>query len=80
MVKVSLAGLVALVLVFVGTLLSIWIGLHAVSTSQHRWCSTLELLTKHPVSKPSDPKANPSRENAYIFYSNLKILERQFGC
>jgi hypothetical protein len=53
---------------------------HAVNASQHQWCATLQLLTARPVSRPVDPKANPSRENTYVFYTNLLDLRRRFGC
>lgn len=52
----------------------------AVSSSQHQWCSTLTLLTSRPVARPADPGSNPSRENAYIFYTNLVKLRHNFGC
>lgn len=53
---------------------------HMVNQSQHQWCSTLTLLTAHRVAQPAAPKANPSRENAYIFYTNLLDLRHRFGC
>lgn len=56
------------------------LGIHALDTSQHQWCSTLTLLTEHPVAKPADPQANPSRVNAYEFYTGLVTLRREFGC
>lgn len=59
---------------------SYWLAASAVRSSNHRWCSTLGLLTSKPVPRPADPKANPSRENAYVFYAHLKTLERDFGC
>ena len=52
----------------------------AVNRSQHQWCATLTLLTAHTVPRPADPAANPSRENAYIFYANLLTLRQRFGC
>jgi hypothetical protein len=53
---------------------------HQVQVGNHRWCATLHLLTAHPVPRPADPHANPSRENAYVFYVNLLQLRQQFGC
>jgi hypothetical protein len=52
----------------------------AIHTSDHRWCTTLALLTTERIGKPANPQANPSRENAYLFYTHLKTLEAQFGC
>jgi len=53
---------------------------HQVQVGNHRWCATLQLLTADPVPKPDDPKANPSRQNAYVFYVNLLQLRNEFGC
>lgn len=76
-----IAALATIVILFAGgVLLSAYLSSRAIDTSQHQWCSALELLTKTPVPKPGDPKANPSRENAYLFYSHLRALEREFKC
>jgi hypothetical protein len=56
------------------------VALRAQDSSQHKWCTTLELLTRQRVPDPADPAANPSRENAYLFYIHLKELEREFRC
>jgi hypothetical protein len=77
--------IIASVLVIVITLaLAIggaWLlALHAQNASQHKWCTTLELLTQQRIPDPADAAANPSRENAYLFYIHLKELEREFGC
>lgn len=57
----------------------LWVA-HEVNASQHRWCATLTLLTARPVPRPTNPEANPSRENAWIFYRNLTELRQRFGC
>jgi hypothetical protein len=38
------------------------------------------LLTRVPVLKPADPKANPSRETGYELYQDFMNLRKQFGC
>lgn len=53
---------------------------YQISRSQAQWCDTIHLLTSHPVPKPSDPKANPSREQTYLFYENFLELKRRLGC
>jgi hypothetical protein len=78
--RVVLAALVATVILCASVAGSVALSVAAIDNSQHKWCTTLVLLTKNKVSKPADPTANPSRENAYIFYSNLKHLERSFNC
>jgi hypothetical protein len=82
----ALAALLAVVIALVvalpatGTVVAIWQARQSVSTSDRRWCSTLALLTARPVPRPADPKANPSREDAWRFYVNLRTLEHHFGC
>lgn len=53
---------------------------HYVNQSNHTWCSTLNLLTSHPVPKPADPAANPSREQAYRFYITFLVQRHRLGC
>lgn len=77
-VAVASALIVLMLVAAVGG--SYFLGLHAISQSQHKWCTTLALLTEQQVPRPADPKANPSRENAWLFYVHLKELERGFGC
>jgi hypothetical protein len=78
--QVTLASLIIAIMLVVGFVLNNYLATTALRQNDLRWCATLELLTSHPVPKPADPAANPSRENAYLFYSHLKDLERQFGC
>lgn len=78
--KVWIAAFTVVGLV-VAAIVGAWvIAVNTANSSNHKWCTTLELLTSHQVHKPADPKANPSREGAYQFYVNLKKLERQFNC
>jgi hypothetical protein len=53
---------------------------HSVNASQHTWCQTLNLLTQHPVPKPADPAANPSRARAYQFYAVFVQQRHRLGC
>jgi hypothetical protein len=46
---------------------------------QHE-CQALELLTRTPVPKPSDPAANPSREVSYKTYEALVFWKHSDGC
>lgn len=48
-------------------------------TAQHS-CAALELLTKTPVDKPADPKANPSRQATYQFYAALESWKLLDNC
>lgn len=56
------------------------LSVHALDQSQHQWCDTLNLLTVHPVAKPSDPAANPSRMESYEIYLDFVSLRDRFGC
>lgn len=78
--KVALSVVVVVVMLAASILGSYALSLHALDSSQSHWCQTLTLLTSRPVPRPTDPNANPSRENAYVFYTHLKELERNFGC
>ena len=51
-----------------------------VNSSQAKWCTTMDLLTAHPVPKPADPKSNPSREQIYQYYVTFRELRRNLGC
>jgi hypothetical protein len=69
----------------VGTLLlaiagSYWVALAVSQRGDHRWCTTLALLTAQKVQRPEHPEQDVSRQRAYIFYVHLTNLERQFGC
>lgn len=55
---------------------STWI---TVTYARHS-CQALEVLTQKPVPKPTDPSANPSREQGYELYLGLKYWEREDGC
>lgn len=59
---------------------SLWLATQQIAASNHRWCATLTLLTARPVPKPANPRANPSRENSYIFYADILDLRHRFGC
>lgn len=58
---------------------------HAVQTSQRRWCATLGLLTSIPAAKapPPGPHATSAQRNAYrtwVFYGDLLRLRHDYGC
>lgn len=72
---------VVIALMLVGSIfLNYTLAEKAVNASQHNWCDALELLTSKPVPQPSNPRANQSRETAFVFYENLKTLEIRFHC
>lgn len=74
----ALVALFLLMALFAG--LNLLFTARQVRDGEHKWCTTLELLTAHPVPRPADPKANPSRENAWIFYTDFLQLRRTLGC
>lgn len=78
--RVALAVVFIVVAFAAAIVVSVALSLHAVDRSEHQWCETLTLLTEKPIPRPADPKANPSRENTYLFYAHLKALESKFGC
>jgi hypothetical protein len=54
--------------------------LYEVYESQHQWCTVLTLLTSHPVPKPADPAANPSRQQGWLLYSDFVTVRDRFRC
>ena len=71
-------GLAVLIAALVG--LNLLYTAYAVSSDDHKWCAAMTLLTAHPVPKPADPKANPSRAQTYQFYVTFVQLKRNLGC
>lgn len=63
-----------------GTVISLAVSAYEVRHSQQQWCTALNLLTKRKIAAPADPRANPSRENAYIYYQTFLDIHRRFGC
>ena len=74
----SVAILFALTLLLTGA--SVMFAANEVSSNNRQWCDTLTLLTSRPVPKPADPRANPSRAQAYVLYADFVALRRHFGC
>jgi len=52
----------------------------AVQANNKKWCTAMVLLTSHPVPRPPDPSANPSREQNYQDYVTFRTLRRRLGC
>jgi hypothetical protein len=52
----------------------------AQTMNEQKWCDTLRLLTKTPVTYPSKPVTNPSRVFAYELYKDFLKLKTEFGC
>jgi len=44
------------------------------------WCPALRDLTAQRIPKPPDPKADPSRANAYRFYTEFVAIRKGLGC
>jgi len=78
--RANRAAIVLVLLVAVLTGASLVQNARAVTSDDHKWCAAMMLLTEHPVPKPADPKANPSREQTYRFYETFVTLKRSLGC
>ena len=72
------------VLVLVATLMlaiagSYALSLRAIASSQHQWCTTIELLTSN--GPPRREGTSPvTYRRGLVFYRHMKELERRFGC
>ena len=51
-----------------------------IRSSDHKFCTLMDALSETPVPKPSNPKANPSRERSYEYYVIISELDRSLGC
>lgn len=60
--------LIALSCTFAGVLGGYFLTSYQVTQSAKHACTSLSILTAHPVPNPSDPAANPSRETNYKLY------------
>jgi hypothetical protein len=80
-VKAIAAALLAVLLLLAAIGGSYALGAHALRQSQHQWCAALHTLTLHPVPRPADPAANPSRVQSWEFFDvELPALKHNFGC
>lgn len=52
----------------------------AIRQDDHKWCMTLDILTKHPAPRPANPSQNPSREDLYLLYVSLVQVRAANGC
>ena len=80
--KIKLA--ISVVIVVIGIAVAIggsyMLSLQAIHNSDQQWCTALNLLTRTPVPAPSDPKANPSRAQAYQLYEDFVAIKHRYGC
>lgn len=52
----------------------------AIQQDDGKWCATVDLLTSHPVTKPTDPSSNQSRAASYALYQDFMTLKEEFHC
>lgn len=50
------------------------------AASDHRWCATIDLLTRTPVPRPPNAGATPGREATYLLYVDFVQLRTEFHC
>ena len=72
---------IAIIILIIGGLGSTIAGgiVYTRSQVQHE-CQALNILVAIPVPKPADPKANPSREQNYLFHQALVSWAKSDGC
>jgi hypothetical protein len=78
--RVFIAAAIAVLCLVLAVGGSYALSLAALARSQQQLCGVFTLLTTHPVPKPADPAANPSREQSYVFYTELLSVERAYKC
>ena len=52
----------------------------AISSSDHKFCDVVSSFIAKPVLKPSNPSADPSREQSYEWYIRFAKLDKSLGC
>lgn len=70
----------ASILYITGVGLPVSVAIWYTNTVAQHACSALDLITEHPVPKPVDPAANPSREQNYEFYQAILSWKRSDSC
>lgn len=73
-ISIACALLVVAMVVPIGV--GIWF---TIQTEQHA-CRALDLIVSHPIPKPANPAANPSREASYEFYQAILTWHNENGC
>lgn len=75
----TVAGLV-IVLLAVGIGANFWLTSYEVQRNNHTLCNIVNLVTAHPVPKPTNPTQNPSRAVNYEFYEAFVQVKNDYGC
>ena len=76
-----IGAIVSTVLLVTGSVsYAIWHENNSLYANNQQWCTALDILTKVPVARPSDPKANPSRVFSYNLYESFRSIEMEFRC
>lgn len=78
--KVALAVFVVIVGIASAIGGSYVLSAYALNQNNQNLCSVLILLTDHPVSRPSNPASNPSREHTFEVEQSIITLERKDHC
>ena len=74
----AIVGLFLIAFVLAGA--SLLITSREIAANDAKWCAAMVLLTSHPVPKPANPGANPSRAQNYQYYVTFRTLRRRLGC
>jgi hypothetical protein len=57
-----------------------YISEYAALATVRQLCGIINLMVKDPVSKPANPKANPSREKNYLQYEQFLDAKHYYRC
>lgn len=56
------------------------VSFHQIDVNNHKFCQVITPFTSTKVTRPANPKANPSREQAWEWYERYVSLGRSLGC
>lgn len=77
---ISSAVAVAIVLLISAVTGDFFIAQHEARQEVRQLCSVINLVAENPVPEPSNPGANPSRNDLYKFYVAFKTIQHAYGC
>lgn len=70
-------------LVFISVMFSaiaVVISVNQSNNNARKFCDVVSSVISKPIPEPTDPKANPSREQNYEWYIKFVTLDHRLGC
>jgi hypothetical protein len=78
--RYGLAAAVLLAVVVAGVAASLYLSARALSASERRWCTVLNLVTSQPAQQASRPLTAGQARLQRQYFGAIEDLKHQFGC